>query len=97
MLAPSWRFLGALLGEKSWRWSAILTVQAVQRGIKIVTRDLGEGAAIVFLVDLPGIGRTTPRLLDTLEQFNAPLNRRVHKTGWFSLPLTGRKETEAGQ
>ena len=84
VLAPSWRLVGVLLREKRWPWPAILTVQAVRRGVKIVTRDLGEGRPIIFLVDLPGLIRTTPRLLDTLERFNAPLDRRIHKTGWFS-------------
>lgn len=86
VLGPSWRLVGALLTEKRWAWSSLLAVQAVRRGVKIVTRDLGEGAPIVFLVDLPGLIRTTPRLLDTLQRFNAPLDRRIHRTGWFSGP-----------
>lgn len=88
VLAPSWRLLGVLLRERRWPWSAILTVQALRRGVKIVTRDLGEGAPIVFLADpLPGLIRMTPRLLDTLQRFNAPLDRGVHRRGWFSLPV----------
>lgn len=90
-LSPSLRLLGVLLPERRWPWSAILAVQAAQRGVKIVTRDFDEEDPIVFLVDpLPGLIRTTPRLLDTLEQFNAPLDRRIHKTGWFSLRPIGR-------
>jgi hypothetical protein len=83
-LGPSWSLVRVLLKEKRWPWSAILTVQAVRRGVRILTRDLGEGAPIVFLVDLPGLIRTTPRLLDSLERYNAPLDRHIHRTGWFS-------------
>ena len=96
-LAPSWGLLGVLLKQKRWPWSAILTVQALRRGVKIVTHDLGEGAPIVFLADpLPGLIRTTPRLLDTLQRFNAPLDRRVHRRGWFSLPVY-RPERDPGK
>lgn len=87
-LGPSLRLLRLVLAEKRWPWSAILAVQAVRRGVKVVTRDLGEGAPIVFLVEpLPGLSRTTPRLLDTLERFNAPLDRRIHRTDWFRPPV----------
>ena len=97
VLAPSWGLLRVLLREKRWPWSAILTVQALRRGVKILTRDLGEGAPIVFLADpVPGLIRMTPQLLDTLERFNAPLDRRVHRREWFSLPVY-RPDSDPGR